>query len=200
MNMKAASLLISLLAFIVSTTTLWITLFRKGQLHMTRPTLVYFGPDSGSIAEDEPEKIYLRTLLYSTSKRGHIIENMFVRLHRDETAQNFNIWVYGDDTNLHRGSGLFVPENGVANDHHFLLPPNAKSFKFKVGKYTLKVFASEVGARKARLLFSEVFDIADPHYTELIQPGHGLYFDWGPDARRYMPHVGDRAPRAPMTP
>jgi hypothetical protein len=124
---------------------------------------------------------------------------MFVRLRREETAQNFNIWVYGDDTNLHRGSGLFVPENGVANDHHFLLPPNAKSFKLKSGKYTLDVFSSEVGARESCLLFSEVFEITHSLYTELIQPGHGLYFDWGPDARRYMPHVGDPAPRADNT-
>jgi hypothetical protein len=48
---------------------------------------------------------------------------MFVRLHRGETRQNFNVWAYGDK-NLNRGSGLFVPETGFPTNHYFLLPPD----------------------------------------------------------------------------
>jgi hypothetical protein len=51
-------------------------------------------------------KVFLRTLLYSTSKRGVVIENMYVTARRGETRQNFNIWVYRDSGRLSRGSGL----------------------------------------------------------------------------------------------
>jgi hypothetical protein len=156
---------------------------------MTLPTVIYFGPDGGSKATPPPQKIYLRTLLYSTGKRGHIIENMFVRLHRGETRQNFNVWVYGDK-DLHRGSGLFVPETGLATNHHFLLPPDGTYFHFSSGHYLLEVFVTESGARSPkRPLHTVRLEITPENYKALNQPGHGLYFDWGPDAARYFAHV-----------
>ena len=45
-------------------------------------------------------------MIYSTENKGHIVENMFIRLRRGETRQNFNVWVYGDQE-LRRGSGIF---------------------------------------------------------------------------------------------
>jgi hypothetical protein len=51
-------------------------LVAQGEIQMTLPTVIYFGPDGGSKADAPPEKVFLRTLLYSTGKRGHIIENM----------------------------------------------------------------------------------------------------------------------------
>jgi hypothetical protein len=87
---------------------------------MTQPTVIFFGPDTPRAREDTPlPKVFLRTLLFSTSKRGRVIESMHVALSRNETHQNFNIWVYGDEK-LVRGSGLFVGETGVAATHHFL--------------------------------------------------------------------------------
>jgi hypothetical protein len=182
------ALVVSFLALAVSALTAWLTLLRKGEIRMTQPTLIYFGPDGGSKAEAPPEKVFLRTLLYSTGKRGHIIENMFIRVHRGETRQNFNIWVYGDK-DLHRGSGLFVPETGFATNHHFLLPPDGTFFQFSTGKYTLEVFVTEIGARNSRLLSTVNLEITPETYRAFNQPGHGLYFDWGPDAARYFAHV-----------
>src|SRR5690348_6823933 len=95
---------ISALALFVSALTGWLTLLRKGRILMTQPTVIYFGPDNNPKSQD---KVFLRTLLCVTGKRGHIIENMFVRLHRGETQQNFNIWIYGD-ADSRRGSGLFI--------------------------------------------------------------------------------------------
>lgn len=63
----------------------------------------------------------LRTLLFSTEQRGQMVESMHVRLKRNETVQNFSIWIYGDD-NPSCGSGIFVGEDGVATNHHFLTP------------------------------------------------------------------------------
>ncbi len=182
------ALVVSILALAVSALTAWLTLLRKGEIRMTQPTVIYFGPDGGSKSLGPPEKIFLRTLLYSTGKRGQIIENMFVRLHREETRQNFNIWVYGDK-DLNRGSGLFVSDTGLAANHHFLLPPDGTSFQFSAGRYVLEVFVTNVGTRTPRLLYTVNLEITAENHKALSQPGHGLYFDWGPDAGHYLAHV-----------
>jgi hypothetical protein len=63
----AISVVVSTLALTISMVTAWLTLFRRGTVRMTRPTAIYFGAD-GSV--DSSPKVYLRTLLYSTAKRG----------------------------------------------------------------------------------------------------------------------------------
>lgn len=93
---------ISVLALLISGTTLWLTHLWRGALKMTRPTVVFFGPDGN---EGGISKVFLRTLLYSTGKRGIVLEHLFIRLRRGETQQNFNVWVYGEK-DLARGSGL----------------------------------------------------------------------------------------------
>jgi hypothetical protein len=113
---------------------------------------------------------------------------MFVRLRRAETQQNFNIWVYGDKE-LYRGSGLFVPETGLASNHHFLLPLDSNNFRFALGKYTLDVFVNEVGVQSARLLFITALEITADILKGFEKPGNSLYFDWGPDCRAYFAHV-----------
>jgi hypothetical protein len=140
------SITISALALAVSTVTAWLTLFRRGTVKMTQPTVIFFGPDTPRSHQDTPlPKVYLRTLLFSTSKRGRVIESMHVALSRNETHQNFNIWVYGERGRLVRGSGLFVGETGVAADHHFLTPRDGSSFRFTEGHYRLEVFAHLLG-------------------------------------------------------
>src|ERR1700738_3748386 len=131
---------ISATALLLSTTTAWLTLFRRGQVRMTQPTVIFFGPDGGTPVRDARPKVFLRTLLFSTSKRGRVVESLHVRLSRGESRQNFTIWVYGDDK-LVRGSGLFIGETGVATNHHSLLPEDAPPFRFTAGIYLLEVFA-----------------------------------------------------------
>jgi len=49
---------------------------------ITQPMMVYFGPERSRDVERSQVKAYLPTLLYATSKRGRIVESMFVRLQR----------------------------------------------------------------------------------------------------------------------
>jgi hypothetical protein len=145
---------VSVVALILSATTMWLTLLRGGHVKMTQPTLFYFGPD-GANSEQRAlaiPKVFVRTLLYSTGRRGIVVENMYVTVARGETRQNFNKWVYRDKGLLSRGSGLFVGHDGLALDHHFLLPADGTSFDFMPGDYTIQVFAKLVQDRKARLL------------------------------------------------
>src|SRR4051812_21290578 len=98
------SIAVSVIALGISATTAWLTLFRRGTVRMTQPTVIFFGPDMSRNREETPlPKVYLRTLLFSTSKRGRIIESMHVALARNETLQTFNVWVHGDEK-LVRGS------------------------------------------------------------------------------------------------
>lgn len=192
--MSAVSITISILALAVSATTAWLTLFRRGRVSMTQPTVIFFGPDSPHPRENVAlPKVYLRMLLFSTAKRGRIIESMHVSLARNEMHQNFNIWVYGDE-HLVRGSGLFIGETGVSANHHFLAPKDGSTFRFNAGRYRLDVYARLLGDQKSTLLFSQELEITAADASSLQEPGTGLYFDWGPDSSRYIPHVDKRQP------
>ncbi len=158
---------------------------------MTQPTVVFFGPD-GSMFESGKNKIYLRTLLYSTAKRGQVLESLHVSLRRNESKQNFNIWVYGDKGNLKRGSGLFVAQEGVTFDHHFLLPEDGANFEFRSGAYNLVVYAKLVGERTAKELMAIDLAISGSQAIRLSDPNTGIYFDWGPDQQSYHAHLDTR--------
>lgn len=153
---------------------------------MTKPSSIYFAIEGkGSI--DNP-KVHLRTLLYSTSKQGQLIENMFVRLRRGESGQNFNVWVCGEDR-LDRGSGLFVGVDGRTLNHHFLPPRDGTRFEFLPGEYTLEVFASVVGRPKPVLLGKIILALSPEHSDATRSANSGVFFDWGPDSGSYHAHI-----------
>jgi hypothetical protein len=189
------SISISVLSLVVASVTAWLALLRRGSVKMTQPTVIYFGPDSHHVTDDKASpKIYLRTLLFATAKRGRVIESLHVALSRNETRQTFNIWVYGESGNLVRGSGLFVGETGVATAHHFLTPSDGDSFKFSEGHYQLDVFARLLGDQTSTKLFSQSVDVTRDIAAALEQRYAGVYFDWGPDSSRYLPHVETHSP------
>jgi len=192
-----ASIAISSLALAVSSVTLWWTL-RRGTVKMTQPTVICFGPDMPRPGNPSPPKVYLRSLLFATSKRGRVIECLYVTLSRNESRQNFNVWVYGGEK-LVRGSGLFVGETGVEAHHHFLSPRDENGFQFTEGRYRLEVFARLLGDAKNVRLFSQVLEISRETAGEMRQPHAGLYFDWGPDSLSYLQHVEMRPPSPDAT-
>ena len=185
----AVTTTISVLALVVSSATAWLTLFRRGTVKVTQPTVIYFGPDTGHWkGKRAPPKVYLRSLLFATSKRGRIIQSMHVSLTRNEARQTFNIWVYGE-SKLVRGSGLFVGETGVAANHHFLASPDGTAFAFIEGSYHLELFAQLLGDRAPKKLLSQRLDVGRDLAMALTEPRAGLYFDWGPNSGRYLPHI-----------
>lgn len=190
------SFAIACLALIISGVTAWLTFFRKGKLMMTQPTVIFFGPD-GSKFDSSKNKIYFRTLLYSTAKRGQVLESLHISIHRNESKQNFNIWVYGEKGNLKRGSGLFIPQEGVTFDHHFLLPEDGANFSFHAGAYKLAVIAKLVGSSTCRELASINLTINETQAAQLAEPNTGIYFDWGPDQQSYHPHIDTRPESEP---
>ncbi len=190
--MQIISIAISALALTISGITAWLTLFRQGTVKMTRPTVIFFGPDSGKEGDQNP-KVYLRTLLFCTSKTGRVIESMHVSLTRNESRQNFSVWVYGEDR-LARGSGLFITDTGIVANHHFLMPRDQTPFGFFEGDYRLEVFGQLLGEPKSILLFSQRLNIEHSLAKELQEPGTGIYFDWAPDSSRYIAHTEKKPP------
>lgn len=190
--MEFATITISILALLISVINIWVSYFRRGKLKMTRPTTIFFGPDGG---EGEISKVYLRALLYSTGERGIVLEHLFVRLRRGETQQNFNIWVYGEK-NLARGSGIYVGPEGVATNHHFLIPTDIHGFEFSAGAYGLDVFGKIVGQKDTSLLLSIRLEIDRIEAEKLRQPDQGIYFDWGPDAGCYQKKIEGKPSKA----
>jgi len=186
--METTAIIISLVSLAVSAYTAWRTLLQKGTIKMTQPTVIYFGPDDSVGA---PPKIHIRTLLYCTAKSGRIIENMYVKIKRGESSQNFNVWAYGDEKPT-RGSGLFIGENGVICNHHFLLPKDGTSFDFFAAEYTIEIYAQLVGERKSLLLATEQLRLSEIHALSMNQNKVGIYFDWGPDSGKYHAHVEEK--------
>ena len=188
---EAISISVSIAAFAISAVTAWLTLFRQGTVRMTQPTIIYFGYDKSAFrpSAHTDAKVFLRTLLYATSKRGRVIENMFVRVHRAETSQTFSFWAYDEHSKLERGSGLFIGENGVAYNHHFVLPSDGTAFHFLPGEYRVEVFASLVGDINVRKLHSVQVTIPQQYAESLTPPDGEILFDWLPEAKCYYPQI-----------
>jgi hypothetical protein len=182
--MNYLSLIISIIALTISGATFWLTKIKKGIVKMTRPTVIYFGPDGGG---QDHKKVFVRTLLYSSSDKGQYIQNMYVRLQRGESVQNFNVWVY-DDKGLVRGSGLFISKQGIACNHHFLLPKDGTNYDFLTGDYIVQVFVETVHDRPRKIFEQKLF-LNKTQEEEMKDKKVGAYFDWAPNTQNYHSHV-----------
>jgi hypothetical protein len=182
--MDIISITISLVALIISLTTFWLTRIKKGTIKMTRPTIIFFGPDG--VGQDH-KKVFIRTLLYCTSDIGQYIQNMFVRLQHGESIQNFNVWVY-DNNGLVRGSGLYISNSGLACNHHFLMPKDGTIYNFTSGEYLMQVFIEPINHLPI-LIFEQKLIINQAQQDEMHKNKTGIYFDWAPNTQNYFSHI-----------
>lgn len=185
--MQLFSVIASSLSLILSLFTFWMLYFYKGKIKMTQPTLIAFGRDAPNFQEP---KIYLRTLIFSTAKRGCIIENIFLKVHQGESLQNFNIWVYGQKNNLSRGSGIYVGQDGIVCDHHFLLPKDCIGYKFSTGDYKIEIYASILGIKKYFLLKTLIVTL-NPDHAQNFRKKKIIFFDWAPNTKTYYASTND---------
>jgi hypothetical protein len=157
---------------------------------MTRPVLVGFLYD---LPGGEP-KVFFRSMLFATGKRGHIVESLFLKVRRGESSQTFNFWMYGETKALLIGSGLRVGEDGVAFNHHFLPSKNENTFSFLRGEYAIDIYARTL-TRSAAILLSRVKVALTGKQAEALRDkNRGILFTRGPDAQSYSAHI-DAVPR-----
>jgi hypothetical protein len=180
------SLAVSGTSILISGTVAWLTLLRRGRVQMTKPTIVCFGTVSGD--QKTIPKVFLRTLLYCTAKRGIIVENMFVNVYHDNSCQTFSIWAYRDK-DLVRGSGVYVGMEGLALEHHFH-PLEDSNFIFSPGNYLIEVFALTVGSKRSRKLAKISLSLTDQEASLIEAREEGfVWFDWEPNSRSYVPQL-----------
>jgi len=167
------SIPISIVSLAVSLGTFWLAFLDRGCLKMTKPTLVFFGYD---MVPRATPKVFLRTLLYSTANRGHVVEGMFARVRHGDSEQVFSFWGYGETEKLTAGSGLYANRTGFAANHHFVLSVHESEYRFEPGDYVIDVFADVVG-RKAAVHLSTIRLTLAPSMASTLARHEGVLFE-----------------------
>lgn len=174
---------ISIVSLLISALTFWMSRLKRGSLKMTRPSLICFtGINTG-----DGLKVVIRTLLFSTSDSGQYVQNMFVRVSKEETSCDFNVWAY-DDKGLVRGSGVYVGRNGTSNYHHFLTLETGE-IKLNEGEWRIEIFAETV-TRPINKIFEYKLAFKESH-LENLSNGNAIFFDWAPNTANYVSRVGN---------
>jgi len=88
MTIANISTIISVAALFVSVLTAGYTIFRRGTVHSTHPSLIAVCYDSVEM-EFSQAKIFLRILLFNTGKRGNVIESLFIRIREESRSAEF---------------------------------------------------------------------------------------------------------------
>lgn len=184
--MNAVALVISALALIVSVATAWLTLFRRGQLRMTRPVFVGFVWDTPG---GEP-KIFLRAMLYATGKRAYTVEALYLNVRCRKIEHLFTFWTLRQDGRMTIGSGISVGEDGVSADFHFLPPRDAHNFRFLAGHYDIAVYARIPDRASPALLSSLKLDLSEEQ-ARAMGPNmmNSVFFNWQPEQDSYHSYI-----------
>jgi hypothetical protein len=184
MTLSDISPAISGMALVVSLFTAWFTIFRRGAVRSTHPSFVSFSYDF-SPGKPPWAKIFLRTLLFSTGKRGQVVESLFLRVREGARVAEFSFWGYGDK-DLVRGSGLFIPESGLATNHHFNPLAHDPVFLFSPGAYTLELVAKLVGSSSLVSLATIELAMPDSPFGSTITREAAVYFNWSAGQGHYV--------------
>ncbi|MGA8541208.1 MAG: hypothetical protein WB566_17025 [Terriglobales bacterium] len=172
------SAVVSVVSLAVSVTVAWLTLFRRGTLRMTQPVQIAF------VYENDKPKIFLRTLMYATGKRGFVIEGLYLRVKQPDSTQTYGFWAYGERNSLTVAGGLRVTEEGVSYNHHFLKIGEGESGWFPEGDYEISVYVRPVNRKSPKLLMSINVGLTDEEATRLHLQ-RGALFTWNPDTGKY---------------
>ncbi len=182
--------LASAAALALSLFTLWFTILRRGTVRSTHPSFIAVRYDF--VGKKVPQaKIFLRALLFSTGKRGHVVETLFLRVSEGNRRAEFSFWGHGDKE-LIRGSGLFVPETGVATNHHFN-PLDAETlFLFSGGAYSVELVAKLVGSKRLVSLWTIELEMPVKAYAASIAKETAVFYSWSPEQSRYVASIESR--------
>lgn len=191
MSFSDISPLVSIIALAVSLFTLWFTILRRGTVCSTHPSFIAFRYDFVQKAVPQA-KIFFRALLFCTGKRGQVIELLFLRVREGSRQAEFSFWGYGDK-DLVRGSGLFVPEIGVATNHHFNPVDDETLFRFSHGTYSMELMAKLVGRDRLVSLWNVTLEISAGVFDSTISRETAIFYSWSPEQRCYIESIERRS-------
>jgi hypothetical protein len=191
MALEYVSPVVSVAALGISLFTLWFTGLRRGEVRSTHPSFIAIRYDF--VGKKAPQaKIFHRALLYSTGKRGHAVESLFLRVREGARQEEFSFWGYGDK-DLVRGSGLFVPESGIATNPHFNPLDADELFLFSKGMYSLELVAKAAGSDRLFSLWTVTVEMPEGVFGNTISRDSEVYFSWSPGQKRYIASVAHRS-------
>jgi hypothetical protein len=181
---------VSAIALAISIYTLWFTILHRGTVRSTHPSFIAFRYDF--VGTKVPlAKIFLRTLLVSTAKRGQVIESLYLRVREGSRSAEFSFWGHGDKE-LVRGSGLFIPETGVATNHHFNPLDTETVFLFSGGTYTLELVAKLIGCERPQSLWCIDLEVPAGVFGTTIAHDKAIYFSYSPGKKCFLATVESR--------
>ena len=192
---QAISTFVSALALFVSGLTAWLTLIRKGSVRITQPSYIAFTYDLvGPSGDVLLPKAFVRGMLYSTSMRSCIIENMYLIMKFRSDIRTLSVWGHGETNLLKRGSGLSVPSTGVVENHHFNPPENESSFRFAAGEYELHLFAEIVGRSRPTQLCKVELSVPEGVVEGQTDREFAIWFDRIPNEAKYHAYNPNQPP------
>lgn len=184
-------LVISGLALIVSVGSVWITVFHRGTVKMTRPQFFALLPENGPFGSWI--KFFTRVLVFSTGQRGRVIENLYVTIHHNNKELPFHYWMYGETDKLTIGSGVFVGHQGLAANHHFVPTTPVSSNDFTAGSYKLEISTLLLGDRWPIQLFEIQFNLNDEEVAAIRNSkDHAIFFIWDKNNNVYKSRIDTR--------
>ena len=191
-------LAISILALAVSAVTAYVTLFRRGRILMTQPTVIYFGPDGSRHGmERRHQKVFFRTLLYSTGKRGHIVDK-HIHLPSNVAKRGRTLTSGCTATTSCAGEVAFLSRKSALRQIIIFCRRQIWSPLNSLWAIMyLEVFAAVAGTARVQSLFAYATLDLSPEMADTLSQGQfgPLYLDWGPDPGRYHPNVKAPPPR-----
>jgi hypothetical protein len=196
MTLAEISPIVSIVALSVSLLTAWFTILRRGSVRSTRPSFIAIRYDFVGKAAPQA-KVFLRSMLFTTGKRGHVIESLSLHVREGNRGAEFSFWGHGDK-DLIRGSGLFIPESGVVTNHHFNPTDSEKVFVFSAGGYTIELIAHVFGRKRPAVLWQGVLQLSESPFGTTIARDTAVYFSWSPHWQRYVSTIESRAGGLPQ--
>lgn len=180
-----------MLALAVSALTFYYARWNKGTVEMTQPMSIYLQP-GGSLQGSE---IVMAALIHNTADQGKYIENVYIRLYREEGVQNFTECRY-EDKGLLRPGAFFADRQGLATSFHFGSPGYGAWYDFLPGDYVLRVYV-KCSLDEEVLIREERFSVTPELFRQMRRRKVGIWFIWSPDSRSYIGHVGAAVPSRP---
>lgn len=191
MTLADISPVVSVVALVVSLLSAWFTIFRRGSVRSTRPSFIAVRYDFVGKAVPQA-KVFLRSMLFTTGRRGHVVESLSLHVKEGSRDAEFSFWGHGDK-DLIRGSGLFIPESGVVTNHHFNPTDSQKAFVFAEGDYSIELIAHVFGRKRPVVLWRGVLQLPKSPFGTTIARDAAVYFNWSPHRRQYVSTIESRA-------
>jgi hypothetical protein len=165
---------VSIVATLIALLAPYYEHLRRGRLRMFSPRDIYFLPHPG---------VGFRVLMWSTARRGHRVREMLVRVRRDGEQAEFAAWRYRGEL----AGGVFVPFEGLEENHTFFFPHDGSKWEWRTGTHTLEVLAKIDEGEEELVLSTVTLNLPEDLAATYRHPrAQGVWFEWSRGKQDYI--------------